>query len=186
MKKSVLILPLLLLTLGFSQELLVNGDFEQELTVGWTYTDSGTGTHWAARDPGYQPDPDNEAQTYQYDNPGWARLGQVVDAPGTVLDLTFWASFAESSGTSTCWPAACFSVCYYDAAMTLLGETRYYYSTYADWVPSGTLSLYRVTDPNWTEYTLNIAEELGNNLPGVDPGNVARVEVALLSYCYSG
>ena len=186
MRKLVLLAPLLLLSAGFGQELLVNGDFEQELTVGWTYTDSGYGTHWAVRDPGYQPDPDNECQTYQYDNPGWARLEQVVDAPGTVLELSFWASFAESAGTSTCWPAACFCVTYYDAAMTPLGETRYFYSTYANWTPSGTLSLYRVTDPNWAHYTLNVAEEIGNNLPGVNPSDVARVGVALLSYCYSG
>lgn len=185
MKKTVLVLPMLL-ALGFGQELLQNGDFEQELTVGWTYTDSGYGTHWAARDPGYQPDPDYEAQTYQYDNPGWARLAQVVDVPGTVLQLSFWAKFEQTGGTSSCWPAACLCVTYYDAGMARLGETRYVYSTYANWVPSPTLSLVRVSMPDWTNYTLDIADELATNLPGVNPGDVARIEVALLSYCYSG
>lgn len=182
--KLLLLLPLLV---GFAAaNLLTNGDFEQDLAVGWTYTDSGTGTHYADRQTGYQPDPDYEAHTYQYDNPGWARLAQRVDAPGVLLDLSFWACFAESGGTSTCWPAACFSVCYYDDNSVLLGESRWYYSTYADWTPSPTLSLHRVFDPAWTEYSLNIADELSNNLPGVEPGDVAQVEVALLSYCYSG
>lgn len=172
--------------LAVGQNLLVNGNFEQELTVGWTYADSGYGTHFADRQTYHHPDPDFEAQTYQYDNPGWARLAQSVDVPGVLVQLSFQASFAESGGTSTCWPAACFQVCYRDAGGNLLGETRYYYSTYANWTPSPTLSLYRITDPAWSQYTLNIADEVSTNLPGVDPGAVARVEVALLSYTYSG
>lgn len=168
------------------QELLVNGDFEQELTVGWTYTDSGAGTHQALRGTEYQPDPDYESWVYQYDNPGWTKLSQRVDVPGVALELSFWARFSESGGTSTCWPAACVRVCYYDRADSLLGETRYFYSTYADWTPTPTLSLYRITDPDWNQYHLNIAEELAANLPGVDPDAVARVEVALWSFTHSG
>jgi hypothetical protein len=186
MRKYILLLPLVILAVGFGQELLVNGDFEQELSVGWTQSQNGSGTHTIDRAVGYHPDPDYEAQTYQYDNPGWTRLGQTVDVPSTLLELSFWASFEEAGGSSSCWPAACFSVCYYNSSLTLLGETRYYYSTYANWVPTGVLSLCRVTSPGWTQYTLNIADELSQNLPGVNPGDVARIEVALYSYTCSG
>jgi hypothetical protein len=184
--KKLLLIPLLVLAVSSGQNMLTNGDFEQELTVGWTYLDSGSGTHSASRDAGYHPDPDFEAQTYQYDNPGWARLSQTVEVPGTILELSFWASFEQAGGSSTCWPAACFSVRYLNNADAVLGETRYFYSTYANWVPTGVLSLYRITDPSWNEYTLNIAEELSQNLQGVNPDEVARVEVALFSYTYSG
>lgn len=183
--RLVLLVPLVL-GLASAQSLLTNGDFEQEITVGWTYADSGYGTHLADRNVAYHPDPDYEAHAYQYDNPGWARLSQRVDAPGVMLELSFWAKFEEVGGTSTCWPAACFQVCYLDGSDVLLGETRYYYSTYANWTPSPTLSLYRITNPDWAEYTLTIADELSTNLPGVNPGDVARIEVALLSYTYSG
>lgn len=186
MKLKLVLALLFVLGAGVSQELLTNGDFEQDLTVGWTYTDSGVGTHEALRDTGFQPDPDYEGYTYQYDNPGWARLSQAVDVPGAMEQLSFSASFEEVGGTSSCWPAACVSVCYLDASSTLLGETRYYYSTYANWVASPTLSLIRVTDPAWNQYRLGIAEELETNLPGVNPAVVARIEVALLSYTYSG
>ncbi len=171
---------------GLSQNLLVNGDFEQELTVGWTYTDSGSGTHQARRDTTYHPDPDYEAWVYQYDNPGWTRLSQKVEVLNPALTLSFWAKFSESGGSSTCWPAACFQVCYYDANNNLLGETRYYYATYANWNPSPTLSLYRITNPDWTSYELDIQEEINNNLPGVNPDSVAKVEVALWSMTTSG
>ncbi|MFO7650700.1 MAG: hypothetical protein R6X13_05085 [bacterium] len=186
MKMKLLALLPLVAAVALGQNLLINGDFEQDLTVGWTYTDSGYGTHQADRQTSYDPDPDYEAMAYQYDNPGWARLAQRVDAPGVLLQLSFRASFLQTGGTSSCWPAACVSVCYYDGSSTLLGETRYFYSTYANWTPSPTLSLHRVNDPAWADYSLNVAEEISTNLPGVDPGDVAQVEVALLAYTYSG
>ncbi len=181
-----LLIPLLFLSLASAQELLTNGDFEQEITVGWVWTYSGSGTHLADRQVGYHPDPDYEAHTYQYDNPGESRLAQKVETPGVMLELSFWAKFEEGAGSSTCWPAACFAVCYYDAADVLLGETRFYYSTYANWTPSPTLSLYRITNPDWQQYTLNIADELNQNLPGVNPADVAKIEVALWSVTVSG
>jgi len=186
MRKFIILLFVAFLSFAFSQELLVNGDFEQELAVGWTQMVNGSGTHYMNRDVSYQPDPDYEAYAYQWDNPGWARLSQTVDVPGPILELTFTACFAESGGTSSCWPAACFSVCYLDANDVVLGETRYYYSTYANWTPTSTLSLIRLYDPNWTTYNLNIAEELSTNLPGVNAGEVVKVEVALYAYTYSG
>jgi len=184
--KNLLIFLTVTFSLSLSQELLLNGNFEQDLSIGWTRTDSGYGTHQVLRGTEYQPDPDYEAWVYQYDNPGWTRLSQRVEVPGVALQLSFWAKFAESGGTSTCWPAACFQVCYYDADANLLGETRYFYSTYATWTPSPVLSLYRITNPDWNRYELNIADELTSNLPGVNPSDVAFVEVALWSYTYSG
>ena len=101
MKKLLLLMIPVLVTAVSASEMLVNGDFEQELTVGWTFTDSGTGTHTCDRATDYHPDPDYEAQTYQYDNPGWARLGQTVDVPSPLLALSFWAKFEYSGGSSS-------------------------------------------------------------------------------------
>jgi len=188
MTKTCLICLLgLAVSFAVGQELLENGDFEQDLSIGWTFTDSGAGTHTYDRATGYDPDPDYEAHTYQYDNPGWARLGQKVECPpGCILSLSFKAKFTELGGTSSCWPAACFVVCYYDDAQVLLGETRYYYSTYATWTPSPTLSLYQASDQEWHEYTLETETELAEKLTGVNPEDVAYIEVALFSYTYSG
>uniref|UniRef100_A0A7C6A9W1 CBM-cenC domain-containing protein n=1 Tax=candidate division WOR-3 bacterium TaxID=2052148 RepID=A0A7C6A9W1_UNCW3 len=186
MRNFLILLIALFFSFAFTQELLINGDFEQELTVGWTFVQSGSGTHLVNRDVSYHPDPDYEAMAYQYDNPGWTKLSQTVFVPGPMLELTFTASFAESGGVSTCWPAACFSVCYLDADDNVLGETRYYYSTYADWTSTSTLHLIRIYDPNWNTYSLDIAEELANNLPGVNLSEVVKVEVALYAYTHSG
>ncbi len=186
MRNAILLLGVVFLAVGMGQELLVNGDFEQPITEGWVHTTYGSGTHTADRNTTYHPDPDYEAMAYQYDNPGWSRLGQTVSVPGPMLLLSFWAKFEFAGGTSSCWPAACLSVCYLDASDLTLGETRYVHSTYANWVPSSTLSLHDVVNPDWTEYNLDIIEELSNNLPGVAPGEVARIEVGLYAYTHSG
>jgi len=186
MKHTILLLSVVFLAAGLGQELLTNGDFEQPITEGWVHTYTGSGTHTADRQTTYHPDADYEAMAYQYDNPGESRLGQTVDVPGPMLLLSFWASFEEIGGTSSCWPAACMSVRYLDAADTKLGETRYFYSTYANWVSDDTLSLIRVTNPGWTEYNLDVIEEVTQHLPGVAPGNIAKVEVALYALAVSG
>jgi len=186
MRKLVLIPVLLLAAVAFGQELLVNGDFEQDLAVGWTHIDSGSGTHEVARATTYEPDPDNEAYIYQYDNPGSTILVQTVEVPWTLLELNFRASFYEAGGSSSCWPAACVNVLYFDASDALLGESRFYYSTYANWTASPTLSLHKITSPDWAEHTLDIERELADNLTGVDPEQVAKLGVALVAYTSGG
>jgi hypothetical protein len=186
MKKLVLLVPLLFATAVFGQELLVNGDFEQELTTGWTLIEEGSGTHEFNRDVGYHPDPDYEAYVYQYDNPGGSRLSQTVAVSAPMLTVSFWAEFEEGAGSSSCWPAACFVVAYLDAGGVKLGETRYYYGTYVNWVSDDTLHLIPVTNPDWTEYTLDVMLELTQNLPLINPADVAQVEVAAWSATTGG
>jgi hypothetical protein len=176
MKKIVLLLALTL-ALGFSQNLLENGDFEQDLSVGWSRDTYGT--TYIGRDVGYQPDPDYEAldSLYYY---GWSRLYQTVDVPGVTLILDFWAKFEIYGPSSSCWPVASVNLSYLDASNNVLGETRVYcHDQYCTWVPTSTLSLIEVTNPGWNQYTIDVAQELGANLPGVNPGEVSKVTVAL-------
>jgi len=107
MRRLVLIPVLLLAAVAFGQELLVNGDFEQDLSVGWTRIDSGTVTHEANRDVGYEPDPDYEAYVYTYDNPGSTILVQTVEVPCALVEFSFRAAFVESAGSSSCSPSTC-------------------------------------------------------------------------------
>ena len=185
MRLKLLLLFPAVLSLALAQNLLTNGDFEQDLSVGWTIANEGSGTQTCDRSVTYHPDPDYEAMAYQYDNPGAAQITQTVDVPGVQLHVSFWAKF-EQSGETSCWPAACFRVCYYDATSTLLGETRYYHAALEAWSPSATFHPIRISTPDWTEYEFDVVTELANNLPGVNPAQVARVGVALYAYTYSG
>ncbi|MBM3322646.1 hypothetical protein FJY69_04130 [candidate division WOR-3 bacterium] len=176
-----------LLGLAAGQNLLVNGDFEQLLTTGWTATQGGSGYGVTDRQTHYHPDPDYEARDSLYAGAGWRRLAQRVNVSSVVLDVSFWAKFQIGGGSSTCWPVACVVVGYYNATNTLLGETRFYYhNSYCTWTSSSTLHLIEVTNPDWTRYSFNVAEELAQNLPGVNPAQVQRVEVALFDTTSGG
>ena len=184
--KTLLLIPLAL-TLAFGQNLLTNGDFEQDLSVGWVQDTGGYGYKTFGRDTVYQPDPDYEALDSIYSGNGIGKLSQTVDVPGPALHLSFWASFALGGGSSSCWPVACMEVGYLDADGNRLGATRFYYhNSYCTWTPSGTLSLIEVTDPAWNQYELDVADELSLHLPGVNPGDVCRIEVALVDTTSGG
>jgi hypothetical protein len=187
MKKLTVLLAVLVAAMAYGQELLTNGDFELPLETGWIVDSGEYGYKYVDRDTGYHPDPDYEAFDSIYAGNGFVSIGQVVDVPGIVLLLTFDASFAIGGGSSTCWPVAYVGISYYDNTDTKLGETRICYrNSYCTWTPSPTLSLTDITNPDWTTYTVNIVDELGERLPGVNPGDVARIGVALVDTTAGG
>lgn len=170
-----------------AENLLTNGEFEQALSVGWNQDVGGSGYKTIDRAIDFDPDPDFEARCSLYAGAGYARLSQVVDVPGTNLELDFRGSFAIGAGSSTCWPVASVCVTYRDAGGTYLGETRIYrHNEYCDWANSPTLHLIEVVNPDWQEYSLDVNDEITTNLPGVNPADVGKVEVSLYDYTSGG
>lgn len=187
MRPKVLSLALVVLGLVSAQNLLVNGGFEQPLSVGWAQTVGGVGTQTVERGTGHHPDPDYEAYLYQFDGGGWTKLGQMVDVPGSRLAFTFWGKFEYGAGSSTCWPVAAVTLEYCDAGGNLLGESRFYYhNAYCNWTNSGTLHLLDVASPDWQEYSLDIHDEIAANLPGVNPDDVRKVRVSMYGFTSGG
>ena len=186
MVKVLLLLPLIL---GFAgaQNLLENGDFEQDLTVGWQWTYGGYGSHLNDRQVWRHPDPDYEAWVQQYDGEGWSKLYQIVDVTDVELDFSFIGKFEIGGSSSTCWPVGSVCIEYYNASQGLLGETRFYcHDAYCNWTPSSTLDLVPVSPSNWEPWNLNIQEELTYNLPGVNSEDVAKIGVAMYLYTSGG
>ena len=187
MTMKVLFLVTTILGVTFGQNLLVNGDFEQDLSVGWVVDTSGYGYRTFSRDTAYQPDPDYEALDSLYSGSGTSKLGQIVDVPGPALHLSFSARFNIGAGSSSCWPVAYVEVGYLDSDGNRLGETRFYYhNSYCTWAPTDNLSLIEVADSLWNDYELDVADELSMHLPGVDPGDVCKIEVALVDTTSGG
>jgi len=179
MRRIVVLLPLLL-AIASSQNLLVNGDFEQELSVGWTRDSGGYGFFTMDRQTNLEPDPDFEARCSLYSGSGYCRLSQSAAVPHHWMAVSFRAAFAIAGGSSTCWPVAYVAIGYLNSADELLGETRvYYHNSYCTWVPSATLSLIDVTNPDWTQYQVDVEEELRLHLPGVNPADVRQIRVSL-------
>jgi hypothetical protein len=179
MRRTTILLTLLL-ALAFGQNLLTNGDFEQDLSVGWTRDSSGYGYRVVDRRADLQPDPDYEARCSLYSGAGSIALRQSVDVPHSYLGVSFHAKFDVYGTSSTCWPVAYVGIGYLDDANNLLGETRvYHHNTYCTWVPTGTLSLIEVTNPDWTEYYVDVVQELSEHLPGVNPADIRKVRISL-------
>ena len=174
------ILLTLLLALAFSQNLLTNGDFEQDLSVGWTRDSSGYGVRTTDRQADLHPDPDYEARCSLYSGAGSVALNQRVNVPHPWLAVSFQARFDIVGTSSSCWPVAYVGIGYFDNANNLLGETRiYHHDSYCTWVPTGTLSLIEVTNPDWTQYDIDVGLELSQHLPGVNPADIRQVRISL-------
>jgi len=166
-------------------EFLVNGDFEQTIDVGWHETANVlAGTHSFDRwDSLGQPAPGYAARVYKYLG-YYASLSQTVDVPDANLLLSFDGRFVIGGGTSISWPVASFWVRYLNEAGVELGNTRLYLpSTYATWASSETVSLRKVeSDGAWHNYSINIAQELAANLPGVAAADVRKVRLDVFAY----
>lgn len=185
--KQVVLFVALIVTGLLGQELLVNGGFEQSLSTGWVTQQGGVGMVTIDRSTGFHPDSDYEARDSLFDGPGWGRLSQTVTVPCAALNLSFTANMQIVGSSPTCWAVAAVCVEYRNSASVVLGETRFYkHDSYCTWTSTPTLHLIDVTSYNWERYTLNIADELSANLPGVNPTQVAKVTVSLYSYTEDG
>jgi len=174
------LLTLALVLPAVAAELLSNGDFELPLDSGWTVDSGGHARVSITRDTGYQPDPDFEARIHLGPADGRAALSQTVPVTTTELvfraDLCLFGRLTEPIN----WSAASCRLTYLDSALSPLGETRIYYASWrCPWQNTPTIHLIPAPDSSWHSYVLDIAAELRENLPGVDPQLVRAVRVAL-------
>jgi len=181
---TIFVLALLAGSAG-ADELLTNGDFELPMDIGWADTIVGsTGLarfEWS--DTLGSPTGDHAVRVYKT-LASYAALFQKVDVPNTGATLRLDARLRIGGGSSTCWPVAAIIVRYYNAGGTSLGNTRLYlHDQYATWARSDTQSLIEVNTPDvWQNYQLDIAQELADHLPGINPADVAALQVDLFAY----
>lgn len=188
---GIYLVPLLLMALAFGlapgRNLVVNGDFEQALSVGWNIERGGTGTKTTERRPWSHPDTGHYCFVRQYGGGGFAKIWQLIDVDGPDLEFSYYASWAIGNGSPTCWPVASVILEYFDHRGLWTGETRWYrHDAYCNWRSANNRNLISITDPGWNRYTLNIRQEIENNLPAVNPETVRRVGITLYCYTSSG
>ena len=173
---------LILISFGFGN-LLNNGDFEQALTTGWQQASYGSYVV-IDRATGYDPDPDYEARCEKGDGTGYATLYQTVNVPNTHLIFSCAAKVYAYDNHSTAWCGAAVRIFYMNSAGTKLGETMICMrSTQNPWGNTSTRHLIIANDSLWHDYEFNVNAEL-TNLPGVDPAQVAQMQIALYDTCY--
>lgn len=159
-------------------ELLVNGGFEEILTVGWqaALPDSASSV---TRDTGYEPDPDYEVRLLKDDLTGSAHLDQCLPYPGIDTHLSVRGQMWSESG-SVSWAAAAIIIAFIDEGGLTLGRTAFYAPTrWCPWQNRPDFHLIEVAAGVWDTYTLDVASELAMHLPAVDPNAVHHLQVSL-------
>jgi len=174
--------PFLVIGISSAGPLLTNGDFEQTLDTAWTQTAYyPTYLDTIDRATGFHPDLDYEVRVKKYDY-AYARLSQTVDIWTTDLEFSVDAKLYayEYTSTASYWATASIVLAYRNVNGGLLGQTRICYNTpHCPYTNSSTFHMRLAPDPNnWYTYSFNINDEL-DSLPGVNPADVAKIEVAL-------
>ncbi len=175
-------LILLLIIIGFCSagHLLTNGNFEQELNIGWSQSIGTQGT--ADTVDRFMDILNYVARVKKYDATH-AILYQTVDVPTTDLDFSINTKLYayEYNSTATYWSAAAVCLRYLDENSNLLGETRIAQrSAHCPWTNSNTLHIINELFPGiWSTFSFNIDTELVF-LPGINPSDVKKIQVALL------
>ncbi len=180
--KHGLMLFILLCGAVLAGNLLNNGDFEQDLTVGWTLDSLiGSALDTVDRAIEFEPDPDNEVRLKKFDK-AHIFLHQSLSVPTTDLDFSVNAKLyaLEENILEVYWAAAGIFIEYLDLNDSLLGQTIICYKTmHCIWYDTDTRHHITTVDTmNWNAYAFNLNDELVN-LPGVNPAQIAGLRVAL-------
>jgi hypothetical protein len=183
--KATVTLALAMLVGLASANMLVNGDFEQAIDVGWDTiaVNFAGGDTFTWSDTLGQPSPGQAVSVRKY-LAQYASLNQTVDIPDVNLTLSFDGRLEIGGGSSTCWPVAAVVIRYLDSAGVSLGNTMLYlHDQYCDWPASDTQSLIEVMTPGvWTPYSIDIADELSRNLSGIAATHVRKLTIDLYAY----
>jgi len=165
------------------EELIVNGDFEQPLSNGWTEETEGT---WSSimQSPYYDGDEDYEVKVSTEAGPHcetYAYLWQTVNTPNPhIVEFSGKAKFEtvayQSEGS---WAVAQLIVVYADAGGNYLGDTRMYNYPYGSWQSDATHHAIEIAGGVWNEFSFNVGEEVDNNLSGVNSANVKKVQIKI-------
>jgi len=176
-------IPLLLLAatplLGSPLQCVVNGDFEEELTIGWQQQIDCSSVV-VMRTLYQDDDPDYELWTLVDNGIGEVSVWQRFPIPNLDLEITA-AIKVLASGDGGAWTVSGFGINYLDWNMDLLGKTFIgMMSNDCPWTESSTFHIIEITDFLWHQFSFNLNDELVN-LPDVAPQQIAYLEVEVLA-----
>ena len=158
-------------------EMIANGDFELELSLGWEERIAGDALI-IERAPDLDPDPDYEVSLHTFDGHGEAELRQTCFLPGldAILSMDLRSSAVDGNGA---WAAAGLMIRYMDENAAVIGRTFIgSLSPFCPWESADDFDIVR-SSGDWSHKSFMIGDLLAG-LPAVDPSRVLKLEVALL------
>jgi hypothetical protein len=172
-----------------SNKTLINGDFEQELTLGWTRNVSALSyADEINRITDLDSDDDYELIIEKI-NPGHIKLLQTVDILSADLQFSVNANLRaiEYNPNASYWAAAAVCLRYLNTKDDLLGETRITHkSPHCPWQATSRLHIIDTPEADlWHAYSFNINDEL-LNLSGVQANEVKKIQVVFMAFAGGG
>ena len=177
------IILFILAVFGSASVLVVNGDFEQPLTTGWSETMSGIGVMVITRDVGYDPDPDFEVYAHKGDGTGYVELYQLAHIPTTDLEFSVNAKLYAYGTSAQCWAGSGICMFYLNATDSILGWSKICARTSAcPWTSSSTQQSIEAPDTMWHNYAFNLNDEL-DYMPAINRFEISKVLVTVVAQC---
>jgi hypothetical protein len=182
-RRCLLCLLGLAMTLAVGQELVQNGGFEDSLDY-WTIEYLNTyGTWEVSAGPDHQPDPDKECYVGK-DYGTYARARQAVDVSSCALLFTGSSKHQTTVGSASGYYAySTLTLEYQNSSGTVLGQTMFIQATESCTLTNtATTHLITFDDTLWHDHEMLVDDEIADNLPGVDRGEVAKVSIVMEAY----
>ncbi len=165
-----------------SNKSIVNGDFEQDLSIGWLRKTSGLSySDNIDRATNLDSDVDYEVVLEKV-SAGYIKLFQTVDISTTNLNFSVSANMraVEHNPYASYWAAAAICLRYLNENNVLLGETRIARrSLHCPWQNSSTFHIINVTTENWQTHSFNLRDEL-QNLTAVNFDDIRKIQIVLM------
>lgn len=162
---------------GASETGLVNGDFSQPWSTGWTEESRDfVGNHRFDNLPG-------RGARVRKTMCGFARLKQEIELDNTDIEFSSKLSFRATANRAGYHAYSALALGFLDKDGKVLGETRFYTISGRRGKPStGSRHFVPVEPGKWIDLSLNLRQELRTHLPDVVPAQVAGLRVMLEAF----
>jgi hypothetical protein len=173
----LLFLLLVLPSYALAIELVINGDFEDDLAPAWQDESAGNATSFI-RSTDYDGDLDYEVLVEKGTGNGHAKLNQPIVIPSTDIYFSVNAKIHASTSHGP-WAAAGVALHYEDHFGNVLGTTKILRKTVdCPWSDSDKFHMILAPDENWNGFGFNLDDELVN-LAGVNPLEIHQIRICL-------
>lgn len=175
----------LLFAYGIAQEtklvtndVLLNGDFEEELSIGWQISSKDyAGSSEINRDKIEK----NHFAHLQKDWGGYAELSQILKLDNLNQNLSFRLNLNATSNREGYSATSAFILGFLDKNNKITSEIRIAYST-SQLTNSSILYNYPTKPAEWKVYTLNLKDELDKHFSKIDVSKIKKLKITLSAY----
>ena len=157
---------------------LLNGDFEQELKVGWQASSKDyAGSSEINRDKMQK----NNIAHLLKDWGGYAELSQIINLGNLNQSLSVRLNLNSTSNREGYTATSAFILSFLNKENKVLAEIRIAYST-DKLINSPVLYNYPMAPAEWKTHTLNLKDEFTKHFPKVDVNKIKKLKIAMYAY----